>query len=71
MNTFKWKEIVAGTPVTRLRTGRVGTEEMIPGCLILFLGWGAGAGPQGDFRQGRRKQTWKGRRKEEMSCQVL
>lgn len=72
MNTFRWKEIMAGTPVTGLRTGRVGTEEAIPGCLMFILGRGAGAGgPQGDFRQGRRKQTRRGRRKEEAGCSVL
>lgn len=37
----------------------------------VHLGLRAGAGSQGDFRQGRRKQTWKGRRKEEVGCQVL
>ena len=31
---------MAGTLVTGLRTGRVGTEEMIPGCLMFILGWG-------------------------------
>lgn len=31
---------MAGMPVTGLRTGRVGTEEMIPGCLMFIMGGG-------------------------------
>lgn len=54
MDTYGQKEIMAGMPVTWLRTNMVGMEEMILRHLVMK--WGPGMGSHGDFRHGGRKQ---------------